>query len=57
MGEVRGSRLLIDGIQVVGAQASAITAPTGGTTVDTEARDTIASLLNVLITHGLIAGA
>jgi hypothetical protein len=57
LGAVRGSRLLIDGTQVVGAQAGSIAAPTGGATVDIEARDTIASLLNALITHGLIAGA
>lgn len=55
VGQVRGSELLIDGVQVVGAQAAAIPDPTGGTTIDTEARATVAWILSVLRQHGLIA--
>jgi len=42
-------------IKVVGAQGSAIGNPTGGTTVDTEARAVIVSILGAIRTHGLIA--
>jgi len=57
IGAVRASRVLVDGMQVVGAQAAAITAPIGGATIDSEARATIASLLNALTAHGLIASS
>jgi hypothetical protein len=49
-----GSALLLDGVQVVGARASAIASPVGGTTVDSEARATIGQLLDALRQHGLI---
>jgi hypothetical protein len=55
LGAVRGSRLVVEGRQVVGHQAAAIPAPAGGMTIDSEARATIASLLNALTAHGLIA--
>ena len=54
-GEVRASALLVSGNQVVGARASAVADPAGGTTIDTQARATLASLLASLRTHGLIA--
>lgn len=43
-----------DGVQVVGARQPAITAPTGGTTVDAEARAALSAVLNALRNHGLI---
>lgn len=45
----------VNGTQVVGARQAAIGAPTGGTTIDAEARTAIGSILTVLRTHGLIA--
>jgi hypothetical protein len=54
-GEIRGSRMVLDGVQVVGAQQAAILAPNGGDIVDAEARDTIAAILAALHSHGLIA--
>jgi len=49
-----GSALLLDGVQVVGARGSAIAAPAGGTTVDSEARTTLGQVLEALRRHGLI---
>jgi hypothetical protein len=54
-GTVRAFRLLIDGQQVVGAQADAIANPAGGATVDAEARSTITEMLGALRQHGLIS--
>ena len=53
-GKLRGAALLIDGVQVVGSRAAAIASPTGGTTVDTEARATLGAILGALRGHGLI---
>lgn len=47
-------RLFVEGLQVVGPRAAAITEPTGGATVDAEARTSIASILEALRTHGLL---
>ena len=55
IGGLRGQSLLIDGQQVVGARAPAISAPAGGSTVDAEARTAIGQILSALRTHGLIA--
>lgn len=55
IGQVRASELLVDGVQVVGAQGAAIADPSGGATVDTEARAALASILAALRQHGLIA--
>lgn len=55
LGSVRASRLLVDGEQVVGAQASAIADPSGGTTIDAQARTALGAILTALRTHGLIA--
>ena len=54
-GDIIGERVMIGGVQVVGAQAGAITAPDGGTTIDVEARTAIGAVLDALRTHGLIA--
>ncbi len=54
VGELTADRLLVAGQQVVGARRSAIADPTGGTTVDAEARATIAAILSALRGHGLI---
>ena len=55
IGVVRGSRVLIGGQQVVGGRAAAISSPSGGATVDSQARSTIDEMLAALRTHGLIA--
>ena len=55
IGGLRGSRLEIDGDQVVGGQAAAIASPAGGATIDGEARATIDLMLDALRHHGLIA--
>jgi Protein of unknown function (DUF2793) len=54
-GMVRGTSLLIDGQQVVGARAAAIESPAGGAIVDAEARASIDAILAALREHGLIA--
>tara|TARA_R110000868_G_scaffold17344_1_gene76341 strand:+ start:21220 stop:21786 length:567 start_codon:yes stop_codon:yes gene_type:complete len=41
--------------QVVGAQQSTIADPSGGATIDSEARTAIISILTTMKTHGLIA--
>lgn len=56
IGTVRASRIMIDGQQVVGAQSDAISDPTGGATIDAEARSAIAEMLLALRHHGLISG-
>lgn len=45
----------VDGVKVVGAQQGAITPPTGGTMVDSQARTAISSIIAALHAHGLIA--
>jgi hypothetical protein len=54
-GVLRASRLLIEGRQVVGEQAGPIPDPSGGLTVDAEARSVIAEMLSALRQHGLIS--
>ena len=54
LGIVRGSSVIIDGNQVIGSRASAIAAPSGGATVDTQARTAIDQILSALRGHGLI---
>lgn len=51
---VRGDGLYLDGEKVVGVRQGAIAAPTGGMTIDAEARTTLATILVALRTHGLI---
>lgn len=54
-GIVRGSEVRVDGVRVVGAQRGTIAAPSGGATVDMEARAGISAILAALRGHGLIA--
>jgi hypothetical protein len=44
-----------NGFQVVTFRQSAVTAPTGGSTVDSQARTAISDIINRLQTHGLIS--
>lgn len=55
MGEERAIRLVIGGVQVVGAQQPPIANPTGGSLIDTEARAAITAINLALRSHGLIA--
>nr|MBA3525374.1 DUF2793 domain-containing protein [Sphingomonas sp.] len=55
LGTLRATRLMIDGVNVVGARGPAVPDPAGGTTVDGEARSAIAAILTAMRTHGLIA--
>lgn len=50
-----GGALRVSGTKVVGARGAAVAAPTGGATVDTEARTAITAVISRLQTHGLIA--
>lgn len=54
-GVLRGSSLVLDGMQVVGQQGTSIASASGGTTVDTEARAAIDQILAAMRAHGLIA--
>lgn len=55
IGDQRCRRLVIGGRQVVGAQQPAVTAPSGGASIDTEARAVLAALIGAMEAHGLIA--
>lgn len=49
------SEIRIEGRKVLGRQQSPISSPTGGGTIDAEARSTLVGVLSVLREHGLIA--
>jgi hypothetical protein len=51
---LRGSAVFLDGVQVVGARLPPIALPADGSTVDSEARSTLESVLAALRSHGLI---
>lgn len=55
VGEARVAKLLVGGVPVIGARQPAITTPTGGATVDAEARTALADVLAALRAHGLIS--
>ena len=55
IGEIHGSRVLIDGNQVIGPRQPAIPGPAGGATTDAEARLVLGAILTALRQHGLIA--
>jgi hypothetical protein len=54
VGDERANRMLIGGLQVLGARMPAVPAPAGGTVIDAEARAAIAALTARLVEHGLI---
>lgn len=57
IGAVRGSRVLIDGTQVIAGQAAAIADANGGTVIDLDARRALAEVLAAMRSHGLIAAS
>lgn len=46
--------LAVDGEQVVGSRGAAIATPSGGTTIDAEARAAVGQIIAALMSHGLI---
>ena len=48
------ARLVVDGQQVVGERQPTVASPSGGTTIDSEARAAVASIIVALKSHGLI---
>lgn len=55
VGDLRGTRVTIDGVPVVGSQRAAIAGAEGGSVRDEEARKTLSAVLAALRGHGLIA--
>lgn len=55
IGTVVAAQVAVGGVQVVGAQGAAIGEPSGGSTVDAEARNAIGLILAAMRQHGLIA--
>jgi hypothetical protein len=55
IGVARAARVEIGGEQVLALQSVAIASPSGGTTVDVQARAAIDQMLDMLRGHGLIA--
>lgn len=56
-GIVKASEVRIDGLKVLGKQQPSIAGVSGGTTIDTEARNVLTQVLMTLRSHGLIAPA
>lgn len=56
-GTIRAQRVVVDGLQVVGARAAAVADPASGSVIDAEARSALAQILSALRLHGLIAAA
>lgn len=54
IGTLKGSQVTVGGQKVLGSRSAQITAPTGGATVDAEARAAIGQILTAMRTHGLI---
>ena len=54
IGQLRGSTVVLDGVQVVGPRLSEIAEPTGGDVIDAEGRAAIGQILAALRGHGLI---
>ncbi len=55
IGDSRVARLFIGSDQVIGERQAAIANPTGGSSIDAEARAAIGAVLTAMRTHGLIA--
>ena len=56
IGEECAASLNIGGLQVVGSRLDPVDLPSGGSTVDAEARAAVAAVIERLQAHGLIAG-
>lgn len=54
IGRVQAHELYVDGLKVVGARSGAIAGPSGGATLDIEARACLTAILAALRAHGLI---
>ena len=54
LGILRCDEVRVDDERIVGARLAKVANPTGGTTVDTEARSAIGNILSRLRDHGLI---
>jgi hypothetical protein len=54
LGNVRGTSLVLGGVQVVGSRRAPIADPSGGTSVDSQARTAVGEFLAALRQHGLI---
>jgi hypothetical protein len=54
VGEIRGTKLVVDGDTVVRARQPAIADPAGGSVADAESRTAVIAILTALRTHGLI---
>jgi hypothetical protein len=54
-GALTATSLAVGGQQVVGSRIARVTAPTGGATIDSQARTAIAALIAGLETHGLFS--
>ncbi|MFN3945198.1 MAG: DUF2793 domain-containing protein [Allosphingosinicella sp.] len=52
-GEVPAARIVIEGQQIVGPRLPEVPSPSGGTTIDQEARAAIDTLIATLKSHGL----
>ncbi|CAN5192343.1 hypothetical protein BH09PSE3_BH09PSE3_00810 [soil metagenome] len=55
IGNVVAKALIIDGQQIAGARRPAIPAPSGGITIDLQARNSLIAILDTLVSHGLIS--
>jgi hypothetical protein len=55
VGRVTAAAFMVGNQQVIGARRPAISASTGGTTVDLQARTAIAAILDAMTAHGLIS--
>jgi hypothetical protein len=53
-GEVAGTEFVVGGKKVVGARQPAVPSPSGGTTIDEQARAALAALTAAIKSHGLI---
>ena len=54
-GVVEAREIRVDGVRVTGPRRAAISTPSGGATVDAEARSAVAAILAALRAHGLIS--
>jgi hypothetical protein len=54
IGQLKGSSLVLGGLQVVGTRLASIASPSGGTVVDLEARTAVDAILAAMQQHGLI---